>query len=126
QAEGIYQFSLQLHLPAARSISIVSSSIGQNEQTACTWIPASSLPAPPAHNRVYREIRRGPIQADVDGSSIGLRIVDPVGHRLGEGIIGEVVHVNVNGFLGPELTCILKQPHQFLLLGVDADNDPAG
>jgi len=64
------------------------------------------------------------VGADVDPAGVSGDVIDPVGHRLAQALIGEVVRAGGRGLaLRPPFPArILERPDQLLLLGVDADH----
>src|SRR5205823_2251811 len=76
---GIHQTFLQRPLPGATPIAIAATAIGQNEQMRVRPVPGLSLTAPPVTNRGDGELRGVMGDTDIDGTAIGLRIIDAVG-----------------------------------------------
>ncbi len=67
------------------------------------------------------------VGADVDPAGVRGQVVDPVGHRLAQLLISEVMDANPLGLPGrrPFRAAVLEVPDVLLLLGVHADHRAA-
>src|SRR5439155_20189424 len=57
-----------------------------------------------------------------DLPAIGLKVINPVGDRQAPALGTEIMVLDPDRLPTPESTVVLELTHQFLLLGVDADN----
>jgi hypothetical protein len=81
---------------------------------------------PPAADRRDRELGGLLGDPDVDEAVVGADVIDAVGDRLAQRLVGEVVNVDSDRIaLGAPLTAaVLVLADELLLLGVDADRRP--
>jgi hypothetical protein len=100
--------------------------IGEDRQLCGSVVADTPFADPPRLDGVDGELGRVVRGAEVDGAAVGHDVVDTEGDRLARGLGGEVVIVDRPSLLAPDGPRVLEAAHEFLLLGVDADEgDPA-
>ncbi len=124
---GVVGQALQLDLPQADATGVRATAVGGDLQGPGSRVARLAELLPPAADRGDRE-RRGLLgDPDVHEPVVGADVIDAVGDRLAERLVGEVVHVDRDRLaLGsplPPAVCALAD--ELLLLGIDADRRPA-
>src|SRR5260370_14059880 len=120
---GLVAQRLQLLLPQAVAPAVAAPAVGGDQQPRRPRVPPTPQAAPPAPDRLDRELGGVAADADAHPRLIMPQVVDPVGHRLALARVREVVGIDLaRPALGPpRLAGILEAPHRLLLLGIDRD-----
>jgi hypothetical protein len=111
----------QLGLPGPDPVAVAATGIGGHQQPLGLGIGDPADPLPPAPQRGHRERGRVMVGPHAHPASVSAQVVDPVGDRLANLGVGEVVHPDPLGLTGrlPLGTAIGVPANQFLLLGID-------
>src|SRR6266481_4921519 len=119
--------TLQFHLPQPQAIAITAPAISTNQDPFRLRIKRVAHLSPPTANTLYSKTRGVMGTAHGHPPLIALRIVDTTRDRLGNGRVGEIMHVHLNRlpFRLPFLPGIPVVSDQFLLLGVDRNHGPS-
>src|SRR5687768_14550146 len=108
QPEWIHEPHLQLLLPAPGAVAVAAAAVGQDQEPMPGWVAAAADLLPPAPDRCDREVWRITGQADVNDAVVGARVVDAIRDRLGLGVAGEVVGVDLGRGRAVDAPCILE------------------
>jgi hypothetical protein len=81
-----------------------------------------ALTAPPIADGLDGELRGVMSGADIDGTAIGLEVIDSVRDGHTEGFGAEVMVFDRGGLGTPATARVLKATHQLLLFGINADD----
>jgi hypothetical protein len=121
---GLCREAGQLGLPYADPIAVGSARIGGHQQPGCGGVQRPAGLLPPAPQRRHRERGRVVVAAHAHPSGVSAQVIDPVGDRLANRRVGEVVHVDPLGLASRLLlgAAIGVAADQLLLLGVHAHN----
>src|SRR6516165_7195787 len=115
---------LQLKLPQPHPHAIGAAAIGRDRQFAHIGIALASHRRTPVTDRLDRKLGSVAGDADADPTFIGAHIVNPVGHRLAQLLIGKIVHIDAlwRAFWTPVGAGVLEVAEQLFLLGIDRDH----
>src|SRR5271157_4393291 len=119
---GIDQFFLERVFPQTTPGPIAAAAIGQDEQVRRLGIALAPFRAPPGDDRFHGELGGVMGGADHDRTPIGLGIIEATRNGDPLGLRGKIMVVHPSGFLAPDPARVLEAPHQFLLLGVHAND----
>src|SRR6516225_5314229 len=112
---------LQGPFPGPSPRTICPTAISLDEPAFCLWTSPTAVVFPPARDGGACEVRRLVRRSNHDEASAPKVIVDSKGDRPPLGEARKVVVEDIDWLLPPRTSRVLEQPHQFLLLGVDAD-----
>ncbi len=104
QVKGIRQFGLELLFKKTRAIAIAAAAVG---------------------NGIDGKLSRIGGMTDVDVTLLVSLIIDAIGPRARQGIVGKIVHIDLGSLLTPKLSSLIEGANQLLFLGVNADDGPA-
>ena len=112
---------LQLSALETDPISIASTAISGNEQTEPTQRKSFTHLAPPASNAFNGKLGSIMVDADIDPSGIGCKVIDPIGCHLAKVRIDEAINSYLLWRANRLIlsASILETTDQFLLLGID-------
>ena len=112
---------LQLSAPQAYPIAIASPAVSGDEQTTCTWIDGLAHLVPPASNTLRSKLCGVVVDTNIDPSSVGCQVIDPIGCYLAELGIDEVIDSYLLWRANRLVlsASILEVTDQLLLLGID-------
>src|SRR6516165_512908 len=115
---------LQLKLPQPHPHAIGAAAIGRDRQFAHIGIALASHRRTPVTDRLDRKLGSVAGDADADPTFIGAHIVNTVGHRLAQLLIGKIVHIDAlwRAFWTPVGAGVLEVAEQLFLLGIDRDH----
>jgi hypothetical protein len=121
QPPPVGQFLLKLLLPQAGPTTVAATGVAQDQQLVGVRIPAPSVVLPPPRDRVGRE--RGGVgrQPHVDVAPITTHVVETVGDGPAQGVVQEVVGIDLLGRAAPAPPRVLEVADQLLFLAVYAD-----
>ena len=111
---------LQLELPQPAAAAVGAAAVGGDQQAPRVGVGAAPHLPPPAAQRRHGELRRVVVHADAHPARVGGQVVDPVGDRLAEFAVDEVVHLHLVGaaLRTPFPPAVAIPADQLLLLGV--------
>src|SRR6267378_3511595 len=112
---------LQGPFPGPGPRTVRPTAVSFNEPVLCLWATPAAMVFPPAREGSACEFCRLVRRANHDEASAPKLIVNPKRDSAALGEAGKVVVQDVDRLLRPCASRVLEQPHQFLLLGVDAD-----
>ena len=114
---------LQLDLPEPCAIAVRAAAVGGDRQGRGVGEALAAEVLPPASDRVDRERGGVVVDPDLDPTLVVGEVVDPVGDRLAEFLVLEVVDADQLGLAlrAPLPTAVLEIADQLLLLGIDRD-----
>jgi hypothetical protein len=121
---GLVRKLLKRELPQSRSASVAPAAIGGHQQLGCVWIRSPAHPSPPLAQGFHGELGGVMVHADADPSLVPEDVEDPIGERLPEFLIREVLAANQLGVApsAPLLASVLEVAHQLLLLRIHRDD----
>ena len=121
---GLIGQLLQLHLPETATAPVRAAAIGSDQQLGRTRIHRASHVSPPPPQRLDGELGRVMIDAHAHPAGVGRQVVHPVGDRLAQLRVQEIMDADLFGAtLGlPLPSAVLEVADQFLLLGVHRDD----
>ena len=114
----------QFGLPRPGAVAVGAARVRGDQQPPRLRVGSRALAEPPAAQRLHRECGGVMIGADIDPASVRRDVVDPVGDRLAQPRVGEVMGADLGrlALRVPLPAAVLVCPGQFLLLGVHADH----
>src|SRR5271165_3188265 len=117
----------QLGLPQPQPGAVGPAGISGDQQPPAAGVGCLPDRLPPAADRGDGERAGVVVGADVDPAGVRGQVVDPVGHRLAQLLISEVMDADPLGLPGrrPFRAAVLEVPDVLLLLGVHADHRAA-
>jgi hypothetical protein len=117
----------QLGLPQPDPIPVGPTRVRADQRPLSLGVHCLALLLPPAAQGRHRERGGVMIGPHADPAGVGPQVVDPVGDRLAQLLVGEVVHQHPLGLARrpPLGATIGKAADQLLLLGVHADDQQA-
>ena len=120
---ALAELVVESELPDPASGAVTAAAVGEDGEALDIGIAFAALGAPPLLDTVDCEPRGvGGGGGDEHGAGVGLQVVDTVGNCHGLGVGVEVVVVDEHGLAIPLRAGVFERPHEFLLLGVDADH----
>src|SRR5512135_3182125 len=116
--------ALQFHLPEPDPIPVAPPTVGTDQQPLRLGIQLLAHAEPPLADALDGKAGRVVINADVDPPQVPAQVIDPVGDRLADAGIGEVMDVALLGIAlrSPFPAAVGISPDQLLLLGIDRDD----
>ena len=110
--------------PQPGAVPVGTTAVGADHQAGSIGVHGFSDFPPPGCDGVDRELGGVVVGAHRHPPGVGADVVDPVRIGLAEGLVGEVVDLDLLGVAGwtPLPATVLVGPHQLFLLGVDADH----
>src|SRR5262250_57878 len=123
EAGGVGEL-LQLDLPQPHTRTVRPAAVGRDRQLAHLGIALSAHALDPGADRGDSELGGISGDANADEGFVGCHIVDAIGHRLAQLLVGEIVHVDTQRLaLGAIVgAAVLEVADQLLLLGIDRDD----
>jgi hypothetical protein len=120
---GVVGKALQLGLPQAKAVSVRAAAVGGDRQRGALRVALLTKMLPPVLDRGGRELGGVAVDADVDPALVAGEIEDPVGDRVSQLLVREVVRAHLDrAALGRQLAADgLEIPDQLPLVGVDRD-----
>jgi len=116
--------SLQLCFPEAEAIAVTAAAVGCDREGGGVGVALLAEVFPPAQDRVDRELGGVVVDPDVDPAPVVGEVVDPVGDRLPELLVFEVVAAYQLGFTlrAPLPSRVLEVADELFLLGIHTDH----
>lgn len=91
---GLVGEALQLRFPEMGAVAVAAAAVSGDRQRARAGESLAAEVLPPAFDRRDRELGGVVIDTDVDPALVVSEIVDPVGDRFAEFLVGEIVSAN--------------------------------
>ena len=125
QTQPIAPLALEWRFPPPRPTSIAATRVCQDQEARGLRVHHTTDVLPPPCHRPDRALRRIPRGPHRDGTVVVLQVVDAGRYGAAEGIAREVMHVDFDRVLTPELPGVLEVPDPRFRLGVHPDDRTA-
>src|ERR1700741_5682442 len=112
---------LQLPFPSPDARVIAATAVRFNKPMLRARVTAAPFLRPPGAQGIGHEGSSLARDSHHDKAPLPLRLVDPERNPSTAGPAGEIMVPNIDRLTPPASSGVLEQPHQFLLLGIDAD-----
>jgi hypothetical protein len=115
---------LQRPLPQPVAAAVAAAAVGDHQQLPRPRVAGLAQVLPPLPQGGHGELRRVVVDPDTHPADVLGHVIDPVGDRLAQGRVREIVDPHRLGFVSrlPLAAPGLEIPDQFLLLGVHRDH----
>ena len=114
----------QFHFPQPQPVPVGAAGVGGDQQAPRIGVSLPAQRVPPAADRRHGERGGVAVGADRHPAGVGTDVIHPVGHRLAQLLIDEVVGVHLLrlALRPPGAALAGIRPDQLLLLGIHADH----